>query len=98
LTPEERAKIIQGSSLYGHYEKTVDRESAFEKLKARTEERKMEPEEVSPAKRRTAAQRSPVQDLAGAMAKSAAHAIGSQIGRQIIRGVLGSLFGGGRRR
>jgi hypothetical protein len=29
------------------------------------------------------------------MAKSAAHAIGSQIGRQIIRGVLGSLFGGG---
>jgi DNA helicase HerA-like ATPase len=98
LTPEERAKIIQGSALYGHYEKTVDRESAFEKLKARTEERKMEPEEVSSAKGRTAAQRSPVGDLVGAMAQSAAHAIGSQIGRQIIRGVLGSLFGGGRRR
>jgi REP element-mobilizing transposase RayT len=46
------SKIIQGSSLYGHYEKTVDRESAFEKLKARTEERKMEPEEVPSAKRR----------------------------------------------
>ena len=30
--------------------------------------------------------------------ESAAHAIGSQLGRQIIRGVLGSLFGGGRRR
>jgi hypothetical protein len=98
LTPQERSKIIQGSALYGHYEKTVDRESAFEKLKARTEERKMEPEEVSSAKGRTAAQRSPVGDLVGAMAKSAAHAIGSQIGRQIIRGVLGSLFGGGRRR
>jgi DNA helicase HerA-like ATPase len=98
LTPEERAKIIQGSALYGHYEKTVDRESAFEKLKARTEERKMEPGEVSSAKGRTAAQRSPVGDLVGAMAQSAAHAIGSQIGRQIIRGVLGSLFGGGRRR
>jgi hypothetical protein len=28
------------------------------------------------------------------MAKSAAHAIGSQVGRQIIRGVLGSFFGG----
>jgi len=98
LTPEERAKIIQGSSLYGHYEKTVDRESAFEKLKARTEERKMETEEASSPKRQTAAQRSPVGDMVGAMAKSAAHAIGSQIGRQIIRGVLGSLFGGGRRR
>jgi hypothetical protein len=30
----------------------------------------------------------------GAFAKSAAHAIGSQVGRQILRGVLGSMFGG----
>jgi hypothetical protein len=33
----------------------------------------------------------------GAMVKSAAHAIGSQLGRQIIRGVLGSILGGKRR-
>jgi DNA helicase HerA-like ATPase len=32
-----------------------------------------------------------------AMTKSAARAIGSQIGRQIVRGVLGSIFGGSRR-
>jgi hypothetical protein len=31
-----------------------------------------------------------------ALAKSAARAIGSQVGRSIIRGVLGSLFGGKR--
>jgi len=31
-------------------------------------------------------------------AKSAARAIGSQVGREIIRGVLGSILGGGRRR
>ncbi len=98
LNPDERSKIIQGSTLYGHYEKTVDRESAFEKLKARTEERKMEAGQAPSPKRGTAAHRSPVQDLMDAMAKSAAHAIGSQIGRQIIRGVLGSLFGGSRRR
>jgi hypothetical protein len=97
LTPEERSKIIQGSALYGHYEKTVDRESAFEKLKARTKERKMEQESI-PSKGRTASQRSPVEDIMGAVAKSAAHAIGSQIGRQIIRGVLGSLFGSSRKR
>jgi hypothetical protein len=97
LTAEERSKTIQGSTLYGHYEKTVDRESAFEKLKARTEERKMEEEAIS-SRRRTASQRSPVEGIVGAMAKSAAHAIGSQIGRQIIRGVLGSLFGGSRKR
>jgi hypothetical protein len=32
------------------------------------------------------------------MAKSAARAAGTQLGREVIRGVLGSLFGGGRRR
>jgi hypothetical protein len=31
--------------------------------------------------------------LLGALSKSAAHAIGSQVGREIIRGVLGSIFG-----
>jgi hypothetical protein len=31
-----------------------------------------------------------------ALVKSAARSIGSQLGRQIIRGVLGSLFGGKR--
>jgi hypothetical protein len=35
--------------------------------------------------------------LIGAMIKSAAHAIGGQLGRQIIRGVLGSILGGKRR-
>jgi len=30
--------------------------------------------------------------MIGAMVKSAAHAIGSQLGRQIIRGVLGSIL------
>jgi DNA helicase HerA-like ATPase len=33
LTPEERTAAIQGSTIYGHYEQGVDRESAYEKLK-----------------------------------------------------------------
>jgi hypothetical protein len=92
LGPEERGKIIKGSPIYGHYEKTVDRESAYEKLKARAEQA---PQEAAPQKR-SAEPRSPAGDLLSAAAKSAAHAIGSQIGRQIIRGVLGSIFGGRR--
>jgi uncharacterized protein len=98
LTPDERSKIIQGSTLYGHYEKIVDRESAFEKLKARAEEKHADAEASSPTKGRGAAPKSEVEVIVGAMAKSAAHAMGSQIGRQIIRGVLGSIFGGGRKR
>jgi DNA helicase HerA-like ATPase len=42
VTPGERAAIITGSMLGGHYEKAVDRESAFETLKARTEARQPE--------------------------------------------------------
>ncbi|MDY0013623.1 MAG: DUF853 family protein [Rhodocyclaceae bacterium] len=34
LTPQERTAAIQGSVIYGHYEKQLDRESAYEKLKA----------------------------------------------------------------
>ena len=98
LTPDERIKIIQGSTLYGHYEKVVDRESAFEKLRARAEEKHAGAESSLPSKGRGAAPKSDVEVIVGAMAKSAAHAIGSQIGRQIIRGVLGSIFGGGRKR
>ncbi len=100
LSPQERAAVVKGSVLFGHYEAAVDRESAYEKLKAKAAaEAPPAPPEGgildAPAPRgRTAAPRSQAGDLLGSMAKSAAHAIGSQIGRQIIRGVLGSILGG----
>jgi DNA helicase HerA-like ATPase len=104
LTEEERRQLIASSDLQGHYEKAVDRESAYEKLKARTEE-------TSPA---TQAETSnPVSDIlfgktgprggrqsqgiVEAMTKSAARSIGSELGRQVLRGVLGSILGGKRR-
>jgi hypothetical protein len=34
-TPEERSAIVKASPLFGHYEKLVDRESAYEKLRDR---------------------------------------------------------------
>ena len=37
ITPQERQQVIQGSVLFGHYEKSVDRESAYERLKGRAE-------------------------------------------------------------
>src|SRR5438309_3272456 len=39
ITPEQRKQVIDTSILAGHYEKTVDRESAYEKLRARTNEK-----------------------------------------------------------
>ena len=35
ITADQRKQIISGSAIAGHYEKAVDRESAFEKLQAR---------------------------------------------------------------
>jgi DNA double-strand break repair helicase HerA and related ATPase len=98
LNPEERTRFVHESVLFGHYEKIVDRESAYEKLKAKAEQMKVDSQEQVAQKRRTAEPKSQTEQLLGAAVKSAAHAIGSQLGRQIIRGVLGSIFGGGRRR
>jgi hypothetical protein len=36
LTPAERKSVIDASPIAGHYEKQIDRESAYEKLKGRT--------------------------------------------------------------
>ncbi len=77
----------------------MDRESAYEKLKARAAERVEAPE--APAPRGRAGQPRTFGDEAtsaiGKMAQSAMRAAGTQIGREIMRGVLGSIFGGRRR-
>lgn len=39
ITPEQRKQIMSSSAIAGHYEKTVDRESAYEKLQARAQEK-----------------------------------------------------------
>jgi uncharacterized protein len=98
LTPEERTRVIRGSLLYGQYDREVDRESAYEKLKERAVRQQGQEQEAAAARGRAKEEPSQTSKMLGAMAQSAAHAIGSQIGRQIIRGVLGSIFGSGRKR
>jgi hypothetical protein len=128
ITPAQRQALLASSLVAGTYEKTVDRESAYEKLKARA---------AAGADAATAAgagatmpgalaggtaggaapagggMMDMVKDmmlgstgprggrrpgLVEAAASSAVRSIGSAVGREIIRGVLGSLMGGSRRR
>ncbi len=96
LSEEERSVLIRKSVIFGHYEKSIDRESAYEKLKKNKDTGQIEEHAAGRQKEQTL--RSGSADLFSAMAKSAARAIGSQIGRQIIRGVLGSILGGSSRR
>ena len=93
LTPAERDRVIQSSLLYGHYEKIVDRESAYEILKVKTESKQAAEAEQAAQKRQPPSQLDQAGKLFGSMATSAARSIGTQIGRQIMRGILGSLFG-----
>jgi DNA helicase HerA-like ATPase len=89
LSASEREQVVKQSTLFGHYEKIVDRESAYEMLKARAPQ--AQPGQA-PAQGDSPWQ-SEAGKLLGAMGTSAARAIGSQVGREIIRGVLGSIFG-----
>ena len=115
ITPEQRQAIIKGSVVFGHYEASVDRESAHEKLHARADQKVAAPSSrtatgAAPAEapdsgmmgkigkvfQPTIGPRGGVHDsMATTMAKSAMRAAGSHLGRQIVRGLLGSVFGGG---
>lgn len=129
ITPAERAAIIAQSPVAGHYEKAVDRESAYEKLQARAgaqAETQTARGYEAPAAQPAASIPEPARgsfldgvmpaaqalfapqlgprggyrgdSIATSVVKSAARAMASQAGRQIIRGVLGSIFGGNSRR
>jgi hypothetical protein len=111
ITPDERRKVIAASLVAGHYEKAVDRESAYELLGARAGARAQAGGDAAGE-----AQGGMFGGILGklglpggdapkgrtrespmeAAAKSAARAMGSEVGRRIIRGVLGSILGGRR--
>ncbi len=95
LKAGERRNLVAGAALGDKYATAVDRQSAYEELGRRAQAREAvreENEREKPA-RRGASRR---QSVAEAMFKSTARAIGSSLGRRLVRGILGSLFGGGR--
>jgi DNA helicase HerA-like ATPase len=120
ITAEQRQQIIQSSPIAGHYEKVVDRESAFEILQARAGQKVAAVGAPSIAQPATAAggsvlekalgtagsifaptvgPRGAIHDsMATSALKSVVRAASSSVGRQIARGLLGGIFGGGRRR
>ena len=121
VTPEQRQHLRDSSIVAGQYEQVVDRESAYERLKAKTEEsaaavaEQAEQEAIALAQKeaeraQAAAEKEAAKEARssgggsrgdstmGAFAKSAARAVGSNLGRTIVRGVLGSIFGGGSKK
>lgn len=126
ITPEERAAMMKTSIVAGVYDQAVDRESAYERLKARSGQQTAPPPSagMSGASQSSTASFPSASNSQGggllqnlqamlvgttgprgghhegvleAMVKSGARSVGTQIGGQLVRGMLGSLLGGGRR-
>jgi DNA helicase HerA-like ATPase len=110
ITPQQRQQLLQNSLVAGVYEKSVDRESAYEKLKERAEAAAPQPGTAGQAASggilgglndmlfgSTGPRGAKYDGLAQSMAKSAVRTMGSAVGREIIRGVLGNLLGSKKR-
>lgn len=116
ITAAQRQAVIANSLVAGVYEKTVDRESAYEKLKGRAETAPDAPAAKTAGAGKGAAEASEGSSmlndllfgstgprggkrdgLVQTMAKSAVRTMGTSVGKEILRGVLGGIFGAKKR-
>ncbi|PQA40072.1 helicase HerA-like domain-containing protein [Amnimonas aquatica] len=108
ITPEERQTVMSRSPFRGRYDQVLDRESAYEKLQVKAEQRAAEAEAVQTqkaaekvaAQEAKAAARRPAREpdsiwetAAKSAARAASSEVGRKIGRELLRGLLGSLSG-----
>ncbi|MDR0363251.1 MAG: DUF853 domain-containing protein [Planctomycetota bacterium] len=95
ISPEERQRLIQKSLLHGQYERQIDRESAYEVLTARILRRNeaMEAKKAAKAKPQKSLAEEIVGDFAKKTQQSISRNFANQIGRSLLRGILGTLFG-----
>ena len=95
ITPEERKGAITNSPVYGQYEETVDRDSAYEILKkkaaARDEAEQQAAAEKVERRASTSSARQP-QSATDRFVKNMASSVGRSVGNALIRGILGSLM------
>ena len=106
ITPDERKTLLKNSPVYGEYDETVDRESAYEKLQVKAERRDAaEAEEAqekeavkTERKAATTARREPqsatdrfVKGVAGSVGRQIGTSVARSIGNALVRGILGSL-------
>ena len=97
LTTEERQQIMKRSPMKGRYDDDIDRESAYEILKERAQQRMeadlLEKEALEKAKAEKKPRTSNRQSYAESITKSILRSVGSSLGRQIVRGIMKTLLG-----
>ena len=88
----ERRAVLSVSDMSGKYDAAVDRESAYEKLRARAEKSAREKQQEGDTGARKTRKGYQRQGILEAMAKSVVRSLGSTMGRRLARGILGSLL------
>ncbi|MEE2691710.1 MAG: helicase HerA-like domain-containing protein [Pseudomonadota bacterium] len=93
ITDAERRETINASLLSLKYAKEIDRESAYEILARRNEDRVREDEKEAArrAAKKKAQRRSSRQTVTEAAVKSFVRSLSTGLGREILRGVLGNV-------
>jgi DNA helicase HerA-like ATPase len=100
LTSQEYQARLEQSDFYKKYNETVDPQSAFEILSEKMEAMKQQQEEVKQAKEEAKAAAKPASRRAekSTFEKTMANPVVRQVGKEIVRGVFGMLFGSAPRR
>ena len=102
ITPEERKALISNSPVFGQYEETVDRDSAYEKLQkkagVRAEAEQQEAAEKTERRTTTSSARQPqsatdrfVKNMASSVGRQLGTSVARSIGNALVRGILGGL-------
>ncbi|MDP3754655.1 helicase HerA-like C-terminal domain-containing protein [Polaromonas sp.] len=105
ITPQQRQALMQSSLVAGVYEKTIDSESAYEILKARTEALQAETAKATEASGGFMGglsdvlfgSKGPRGGQRDGMVQSVLKAEARMMARQVLRGALGTIFGGKKR-
>jgi len=97
LNDAERQDIMNRSPIRGRYDNQVDRESAYEILKQRTQARLEQELKTQQEKEQQKAEKKPRksnrQSYAESITKSILRSVGSSFGRQIVRGIMKTILG-----
>ena len=89
ITPAERAAVMAASPVHGVYDQVEDRQSAYELLQARTQA--AQAQVAAPAPSPAAARSSGRQTMVEAFAMTLLRTVASTAGRELMRGMMGSL-------
>jgi uncharacterized protein len=98
VTPQEYQAILDASESYAKYKDSIDPQSAFEILSKRMTEHEEEKQEAAEEKSTRSSGRTTRREEKSTFEEVMTSPVAKQVGKEIVRGVFGMLFGSAPRR